>query len=170
MEAPCFPVPFSAVKARFDFTSAIPKRKTLGSAEISFIPLNHLNGGFGLKIVEEGRTFVFLTDNELDYAHKGGLSREDYVRFSQEAELLMHDAQYTEEEYERKRGWGHSTFSSTTELAIQASVKRLGLFHHDPEHSDDDIDGFVARCRGWISQSNSGVECFGVQEGMEIVV
>jgi hypothetical protein len=170
MESPYFPVPFSAVKAEFDFTSAAPRRKKLGLAEISFIPLNHLNGGFGFKIVEEDSAFVFLTDNELNFAHDGGLAKEDYVRFSQGVDLLMHDAQYTDEEYERKRGWGHTTFSSAADLAIRADVKHFGLFHHDPDHSDDDLDGFVAMCREQCEQAGSRVGCFGVREGMEITL
>ena len=169
MQPPYFPVPFDAMKARFEF---LPRRAkaAIGSATLSFIPLNHPNGGYGFEIAEDGRTFVFLTDNELDFAHEGGLSREEYIGLCRDADLLMHDAQYTDQEVESKRGWGHSTFSSATELAIQAGVGRFGVFHHDPAHTDDEIDRCVAMCHSRIAQANSSVECFGVQEEMELVV
>jgi phosphoribosyl 1,2-cyclic phosphodiesterase len=170
MEAPYFPVPFDAMNAEFDFTSGNPDGIYIGSAEIIPIPLSHPNGGRGFKIIEEGRTFVFLTDNELDFKHESGMTQDEYISFSKGANLLIHDAQYTEEEYRSTKGWGHTTFSSATELSIKADVKRFGLFHHDPEHTDDDMDEFVASCQRKITQANSKVECFGVREGMEIIV
>jgi phosphoribosyl 1,2-cyclic phosphodiesterase len=169
MQPPFFPVPFGAMKAKSEF---LPRRAkaVIGSATLSFIPLNHPNGGYGFEIAEDGRTLVFLTDNELDFAHEGGLSREEYVGLCRNADLLVHDAQYTDQEYESKKGWGHSTFASATDLAIQAGVGRFGMFHHDPAHTDDEIDHYVAMCRSRIAQANSSVECFGVQEGMELIV
>jgi ribonuclease BN (tRNA processing enzyme) len=98
------------------------------------------------------------------------MTQDEYISFSKGANLLIHDAQYTEEEYRSTKGWGHTTFSSATELSIKADVKRFGLFHHDPEHTDDDMDEFVASCQRKITQANSKVECFGVREGMEIIV
>ena len=102
MGAPFFPVPFGAMKARFDFAAATSKRSRIGAAEIELIPLSHPGGGYGLKLIDHGRGFVFLTDNELGYAHEGGLSEEDYVRFCESSDLLIHDAQYTEQEYATK--------------------------------------------------------------------
>ncbi len=171
MESPYFPVPFDALNAEFDFIPADSEEKYIGSAEVIPVRLSHPDGGYGFKIIEEGRAFVFLTDNELDFKHEGGLTKDEYINFSRGASLLMHDAQYTEEEYRAtKKGWGHTTFFSATERSIKAEVKRFGLFHHDPEYSDDDVDGFVASCQEKIAQANSEVECFGVREGMEIIV
>lgn len=171
MEAPYFPVPFDAMNAEFDFTSGNPDGiYIIGSAEIIPISLSHPNGGCGFKIIEEDRNFVFLTDNELDFKHESGMTQDKYISFSKGANLLFHDAQYTEEEYRATKGWGHTTFSSATELSIKADVERFGLFHHDPEHTDDDMDEFVASCQKKITQANSKVECFGVREGMEIIV
>ncbi|MBC8229477.1 MBL fold metallo-hydrolase [bacterium] len=170
MEPPYFPVPFDAMKAEFDFTSGDARGMSIGSAEIIPIPLNHPNGGCGFKIIEEGKTLVFLTDNELDFRHEGGMTKDEYISFSKGADVLIHDAQYTEKEYKATKGWGHTTFSSATELSIKAEVRHLGLWHHDPEHTDDDIDGFVASCQEKIAQANSHVQCFGVREGMEISI
>jgi phosphoribosyl 1,2-cyclic phosphodiesterase len=171
MEPPFFPVPFKAMKAEFDFTDADPKTTSIGSAEIIPIRLSHPGGGYGFKLVEGNRAFVFLPDNELDLAYEHGMTKEEYVDFCKGAALLMHDAQYTDNEYESaKVGWGHTKLSSAVELGIRAEVQRLGLFHHDPDHTDDDIDGFVAVCREQIARAGSQVECFGTKEGMEIIV
>ena len=171
MGPPFFPVPLEAMKAEFDFTDADPKRTSIGSAEIIPIRLNHPNGGHGFKLIEDNKAFVFLPDNELDLAYEHRMTKEAYVDFCRRAALLIHDAQYTDDEYEStKVGWGHTKLSSAVELGIRAEVQRLGLFHHDPDHTDDDIDGFVALCREQIAQAGSKVECFGTKEGMEIIV
>jgi phosphoribosyl 1,2-cyclic phosphodiesterase len=170
MEAPFFPVPFGVMRAEFDFTSGDPEVNTIGPAEIVPVRLNHPNGGYGFKIAEEGETFVFLPDNELDFAHRDGISREKYVDFCRGANLLMHDAQYTDEEYGSKVGWGHTQVSSAAELSIRAGVERLGLFHHDPDHTDEDLDRLIASCQERIAQADSRVQCFGVREGMDITV
>jgi ribonuclease BN (tRNA processing enzyme) len=140
----------------------------LDGLEVRPVPLNHPNGGYGYKFMERGKTFVFLTDNELDFHHEGGLSRGQYLEFCRGADLLLHDAQYTEEEYKITRGWGHSTMGQATDLAIEAGVKSLGLFHHDPDHSDDEINRQVESCRERIKLETGTVECFATAEGMEI--
>jgi phosphoribosyl 1,2-cyclic phosphodiesterase len=170
MEAPYFPVPFTAMRARFDFTTGRPKIRTVSSAEIIPVPLSHPNGGSGFKIVEGGSTFVFMPDNELDMVHEGGLTLEAYAEFCAGADLLLHDAQYSDEEYRATACWGHSRLSSVVELGRRAGVRRLGLFHHDPEHTDEVVDGFVAFCREKLGQVGSPVDCFGAQEGMELTI
>lgn len=127
-------------------------------------------GGYGYKFIEKGKTFVFLTDNELDFQHERGLSRGQYIEFCGGADLLVHDAQYTEEEYKFTRGWGHSTFEHATDLAIEANVRSLGLFHHDPDRTDDDLSRQVEFCQERIHQKARTVRCFATAEGMEIDV
>jgi phosphoribosyl 1,2-cyclic phosphodiesterase len=171
MEPPFFPVPFEAMRAKFDFSPADPKRIGIGSANIIPIRLNHPSGGYGFKIVEDNRAFVFLPDNELDLEYKHGMTKEKYVEVSQGAALLIHDAQYTDEEYESaKVGWGHTKLSSVIELGIKAGVERLGLFHHDPGRTDDEMDRLVAWCQERVAQAGGEVDCFGVREGMEIAL
>jgi phosphoribosyl 1,2-cyclic phosphodiesterase len=177
MEAPYFPVEFSALKAHFTVgchcdrlhcDHALPTGET--SIECHSIPLNHPNGGYGFKFVSDGRSFVFLTDNEIRHHHAGGLPRKVYIETCRDADLLFHDAQFTEDEYASTRGWGHSTYEDAVDLALEAGVKRLGLFHHDPERTDDDIDRYVDECRERIAKSGGALECFGCAEGMEIAV
>ena len=170
MQPPYFPVPFDVMKAKFDFAAGDPKKRSIGSAEIVPIRLSHPNGGYGFKIIEAGRAFVFLSDNELDFEHEGGMTRDEYIDFSKGASLLLHDAQYTDEEYRSKKGWGHTKLSSAIELSIKAEVERFGLLHHDPERTDDHMDALVALSQERITQANRKIECFGVKEGMVFVV
>lgn len=174
MEPPYFPVDFNLLRAGFDFRCERPNGEPgncrLDGMEVSPIPLSHPNGGYGYKFIEQGKTFVFLTDNELGFQHEGGLNRGQYVALCREADLVLHDAQFTDDEYQQKRGWGHSTFRQSTDLAIAAGVRRLGLFHHDPDRTDEELDRQTEFCRQRIRLSGSPVECFAAAEGMVIEV
>ena len=167
MERPYFPIDFESLNAEFDFTSGAPVKRHIGCGEIIPIALSHPDGGYGCKIIDEGKTFVFLTDNELGYRHEGGLQEKDYIAICTHADLLVHDAQYTDEEYESKRTWGHSTYNQAMLLASSARVKKLGFFHHDPERTDEEIERQVALSREKLKQANRSIECFAVSEGME---
>ena len=83
-------------------------------------------------------------------------------------ELLISEAQYTEEEYESKRGWGHSTILDVLERAAQAQVKRLAIVHHDPSHDDEFLDGIQEFCQRTIEERNYQFTSFLAQEGMTI--
>ncbi len=174
MEAPYFPVDFGQLKAQFNFRCENPAGHNcncpLGGLECRPFPLNHPNGGQGYKFMEQGKTMVFLTDNELGFDHQGGLPRHGYIELCRGADLLLHDAQYTDEEYRYTRGWGHSTYREAVELAMEAGVKRLGLFHHDPDRTDDDLDRQVEACRKEIDKSGVSLECFACSEGMSITL
>jgi len=177
MEPPYFPVAFSALKAKFEIgcvcTRELCDHRLPGhdtSVMCHSIPLNHPNGGYGFKFFDKDSTFVFLTDNEIRYHHEAGLTRNEYIDFCVNADLLFHDAQYTETEYEKTRCWGHSTFKDAVDLAMEAGVKRLGLIHHDPDRSDDEIDRQVDWCREYIIKAGSPLECFACAEGMDLKV
>lgn len=170
MTAPYFPVDFSVMKAKFGFGSDCPDMARLGLVEVHPVPLSHPNGGYGFKFVKEGKTFVFLTDNELDVVHPDGLDRAAYVEVCRGADVLPHDAQYTDEEYKVTRSWGHSTYAQATDLALAAGVKRLGLFHHDPDRSDDDLDRWLGYCRERIKAAGARIDVFAASEGMTITL
>ncbi len=169
MSAPFFPVEFSVMKANFLFkcqcTSGKPPAHGVG---VRSIPLSHPNGGYGFRFTDAGRSFVFLTDNELDFRHPGSLERKDYLEACRGADLLIHDAQYCDEEYKITRGWGHSTYESTTRFAMEAGVGSLLLFHHDPDRTDDDLERWTDFCRNLISKEGVKMECHAAREGMEI--
>jgi phosphoribosyl 1,2-cyclic phosphodiesterase len=171
MDPPYFPVEFSVLKAGFDFGTENGGSLSIGKARIVPIPLSHPNGGYGYSIMEGKKKFVFLTDNELDFSHPGGLREEDYLEAAGAADVLFHDAQYSDEEYAKKtRGWGHSSYTSAAEFAIKAGARKFGTFHHDPDHSDDEIDSSIRLCRSIARKHGSKTDCFAVAEGMEITV
>lgn len=177
MEPPYFPVDMSALKAKFSDGCRCDRTKCnhcpggdIKSIQCHSIPLSHPNGGYGFKFISDGRSFIFLSDNELRYKHEGGLTVDEYAEFCRGADLLIHDAQYTEDEYKKTVTWGHSTFRDAVDLALQAGVKRLGLFHHDPDRTDEEINKQVALCRSYISGKKSSLECFACAESMVIKV
>lgn len=165
MEPPYFPVDFKLLKAKFNFCRLIPDVLKSDPIEIESIKLNHPDGGFGYKFIEDGKTFVFLTDNELDYHHKNGPSVEDFIAFCKDADLLFHDSQFTNDEYKHTKGWGHSTFESAFNLALKANVKELGFCHHDPDRTDNNLDEQINKYRDIVKNSGKNLNCFAVAEG-----
>lgn len=164
MSAPLFPIPFDALLAKIDYDVECHLSFHIDSIEIFPINLNHINGGMGYKFVEDGKTFVFLTDNELGYKHRNGQTFEEYVTFSKEADLLVHDAEYTREEYEETRGWGHSTHLDALRLAQKAHVKTFGLFHHNQNRSDADQDTIFQECRSINEDNRINMGCFALTQ------
>jgi phosphoribosyl 1,2-cyclic phosphodiesterase len=169
LQTPFFPVRLKSMKAQFDFTHGIPMAKQIGRAEIIPIPLSH-PVGFGYKIVERNTSFVYLPDNELDYRHEGGKTLNDYVNFCREADLLVHDGQYTTAEYMKTEGWGHSRYSSAVNLAVKAKVKQLAVFHHDPDHDDNEMDRIRGECEKIVSMQKGSVDCQIAMERGEISI
>ena len=87
------------------------------------------------------------------------------------ADLLLHDAQYSDEEYARAtRGWGHCTYAGAALIAAAAGARRLGTIHHDPDHDDREIDRSVRQCRRIVRERRAHVQCFGGAEGMSLKV
>ena len=177
MDPPYFPVDSTILRAEFLEGCVCENgdcRNRLNHFDLEVrcesIPLNHPNGGYGLKMTDGDRKFVFLTDNEIRFAHPEGLSRDAYVAFCRGADLLIHDAQYTEKEYRITRSWGHSTFDDAVDLALEAGVRRLGLYHHDPDRTDIELDELVEYCRERIAGKDGFLECFACADGMTLEV
>lgn len=170
MEPPHFPLPLSRVEARLEFPSYCAEEFDLYGLKITTIPLSHPNGGVGYKFTEGDRSFVFLTDNELGYNHPNGVSQEEYREFCRDAELLIHDAEYTPEEYGDLRRYGHSTYTDALDLALSAEVKRFALFHHNRDRTDDQIDNLVAECRRIAVESGSQLEVLAMSVGLTLNV
>lgn len=168
MRPPSFPVKFDEIDAKFTFIPLSKEVFKIGNIEIKTIELNHPDGGAGYKLIEDGRVFVFLTDNEIGYKHPGGRSFYEYVEFLKGADIAVLDAEYTDEEYKTKRGWGHSTYSQAAELAISSGVKNLYLFHHNQERTDDEIDENLKKVRKILKDNKSKIKCFAAYEREEI--
>ncbi len=172
MAAPYFPVPYDNVLAQMEYFPACSgdSTRTIAGLEVHSIPLNHPNLGQGYKFVEDGKSFVFLTDNELSHAHPGGRSFDAYAQFCAGADLLVHDAEYTAEEYRSTQGWGHSTVRDALALAMRAGVRRFGLFHHNQDRTDVQVDELVLSCRQIIDKQGLDMECFAVWQDMRLTL
>ena len=131
MEQPQFPVPFQILAADIRFHQINGRRRL---ADVELIPhlVNHPGGCMAYRIEYRGRALVYLTDHEPYGDERDGA----ILEFTRGADLLIREAQYTQSEYEIKRGWGHSTFDDAASGAVQSGVRRLAIFHHDPEHDD----------------------------------
>jgi len=168
MQAPLFPVPFDSLKARLEFDPDCQVSFKVGTVEIEFIPLSHPNLGVGYRFSENGRSFVFLTDNELGHRHRGGKTFEEYLDFSRGADLLFHDAEYTSQQYLSTRTWGHSTYNEALDLAMDAGVRNFGLFHHNQDRTDEELDELVADCQRTAESRGRDISCFAVSQTFEM--
>jgi len=166
MAPPNFPVRFSDLKAKIVYEEGTPEKFQIGSVTVIPIQISHPNTGKGYKFIEDGKTFVFLTDNELGFVHPGGLPSIDYLKFCEGADLLLHDAEYTPQEYKLLIEWGHSSYLDVLELAFKAGVKKLGLFHLNQERTDEEVDEMVQACHKIIFESGQKMECFAVGSDM----
>ena len=168
MSPPNFPICFEGIKSDFQYHNTCESLLHINSMTITPIPLSHPNQGQGFKFTEDGKSFVFLTDNELRFKHPGGLDFQDYLDFSTGADLLIHDAEYTEEDYKKTKTWGHSVYKDALKLAIDAGVEKLGLYHHNQERFDRGVDEIVKDCNKIIKNRQDSLECFAVNQDMEI--
>ena len=166
-----FPIKFEDLRAEIKHVDRIKKGPVeIGGVRIDVIPLHHPQGGFGFRFRENSRTLAFITDNELTEKAWAGSRPTDFIRFCKDVDLLIHDAQFTPEEISRHRGWGHSDWASTMDLALKAGVKELILFHHHPPRKDDDLDLIVSRCRELALKNNSDMIVHAAREGHEIQI
>jgi len=170
MSAPLFPVPFHALHADIQYEGECRLDFQIDSVQIIPINLSHPNVGMGYKFVEDGRSFVFLTDNELGFRHRNGRTFEEYVAFAKDADLLVHDSEYTAEEYKTTRGWGHSTYLDALRLAREAHVRAFGLFHHNQDRDDDQQDTIVQECRSILDSQAIDMDCFALTQTTELKV
>jgi phosphoribosyl 1,2-cyclic phosphodiesterase len=158
MVSPFFTLPFEAVAGRCEFAQVSETAVHCGRLAVRAFRMNHPQGAWGYRIEAGGAVVVIASDVEHGHATLDRVLRE----YSANADLLIYDAQYTDAEYEARAGWGHSTASAAAAVANDANVKRLLLFHHDPNHNDEDIDGIVKQARGWFAETS------GAQEGATI--
>ncbi len=172
MSPPLFPITPNDLKASIRFRDDFTGSFTIGSLKIDTIPLSHPNGGFGFRLTEENKRFVFLTDNELGLDHPGSQGFDRYCSFAKDADLMFHDAEFTPDEYLQRIGWGHSTYTEALELAMKAGVKRLGLFHLNQDRTDTDMDRIQADCRSRARSNSNNLEldCFAVACNMEFIL
>lgn len=138
MQAPMFPVALDIFKAELvfnDFHSG-DDITTQSGFTIRTVPLNHPGGATGYRIEHRDRTIAYITDTE----HKPHDRDKNILELVRDVDLMIYDCTYTDEEFPRYVGWGHSTWQEAIRVAEAANVRRLAVFHHDPGHDDDFMD------------------------------
>lgn len=132
--------------------------------------VNHPGGCYGYRLECGGRSFVFMPDNEIDPPCEKTITFENLATFCRGADVLIHDAQYLEPDMPAKRGWGHSLVRQACDLAAAAEVKRLLLFHHDPDRDDNAVDAIQSQAREYLRSKNAATSCDAAAEGMSITL
>ena len=170
MESVYFPVQLRSLAAHITFIPLSEGKYDLKEvgATLEAVFNNHPGLALAYGIYYGLKKVVYMTDNELDPIPQNQWAK--YVEFVRSANLLIHDAQYTEEEYKTKRGWGHSSWPRALALAIDGKVERLVLFHHDPDHSDSFVDSIWDESRSRAAKLGAGMEILAAREGMEIQI
>jgi len=156
MRAPHFPVGLDAMRAELSFGAvAAGAQLTLGAATVHAAAAKHPNGCLAYRVDAGGRSVVYATDTEHDAT--GRIDRQ-LVELARGADVLIYDAQYTADEYAKRRGWGHSTAEEGARLAEAAGVGQLVLYHHDPAHDDWEIARIEAATRGRFPSTTAARE------------
>lgn len=176
-----FPVSFEELSARIDFREIAEERCDGNGYEVTAFAVQHPGGALGYRFASpadgkgavRGRSFVYISDNELA-PHESYRSVDDWrgklTEFVRGAALLVHDATYTTDEYQRHRGWGHSTYEDAVTLALDAGVDELVLFHHRPERTDQEVDRCVDACRSMVKHRGGALRVRAAAEGMTVTI
>ena len=178
MDADYFPVALGDMKSTVHVHEFKGKPFQIGDATITAMYLNHPGMTLGYRVTYEGKSLVYATDNEPyqqtlpHLGHRAEAGREfgqrldaEFVRFIERTDLYIGDAQYTDDEYPERIGWGHSSISATVEAALAAQVRSLAFFHHDPLHDDTMVASMAETANRLIETRGSSLRCFAAQEG-----
>jgi phosphoribosyl 1,2-cyclic phosphodiesterase len=141
MMSPLFPVPPQVFRARMEYREFKAGDTLRPAADIAVrtATLNHPDGATGYRVDYGGRSLCYLTDTE----HVPGAPDRTILDLIAGADLVIYDSMYTDAEYNTYVGWGHSTWQEGVRLCRVAGARRLAVFHHDPEHDDDMLDGIA---------------------------
>ncbi|PZR77759.1 MAG: MBL fold metallo-hydrolase [Chthoniobacterales bacterium] len=187
METPFFPVSMAAMPGKIEVEELREMDFHIGEVRVRARFLNHPGVCVGYRIFTRAGSVAYMPDNEpfekleeqlrnrgadnTGHHYKAPAEeRADLVEFLRSADVLILDAQYTDEEYQGHIGWGHGCISSVVSLAAAADAKRLILFHHDPNHDDAMVDKIVEKARMQMAQLGKSITVEAAQEGSEIIL
>jgi CheY-like chemotaxis protein/phosphoribosyl 1,2-cyclic phosphodiesterase len=178
MEFTYFPVELAQLGAQITYHDFAEGTHDLDGVRVSAQLLNHPAIALGYRIEADGASLLYLCDHEPYWeplwdsnAVPGKMESilhdldRKHARFMQGADVVIHDAQYTTEEYPAKKNWGHSTYSYVTQIAAAAGVKRLILTHHDPSHDDAFLSGIEKRAQELAASMGSSMKVSCAREG-----
>jgi phosphoribosyl 1,2-cyclic phosphodiesterase len=183
MDTDYFPVALGDMTSTLQVHEFKGKPFRIGDAGIAATYLNHPGMTLGYRLSHAGKSLVYATDNEPfqqtlpHLGHRAEAGREfgqrldaEFVRFIAGTDLYIADAQYTDAEYPARIGWGHSSIGATVEVAIEAQVRALALFHHDPLHDDTAVAAMEVTAQRLIAARGSALHCFAAREGQVLEV
>lgn len=162
MQSEYFPVQLDRMGANMRFYTSEEFQERLSLDEhvsFKYHLHNHPGGAYSYRLEGYGKSVVICTDVE-----HGESIDPDLVAFCKNADVLVHDGQFTDEELAERKGWGHSSFNQAIEVAQRANVKKLYITHHDPDHHDDFLRNAEKECQARFSN------CFFAKEGSEVLI
>lgn len=168
MRPPYFPVRVSDLAGEVEFNTLDDDEFALGEAKVRAAYVPHIGATFGYRVELDGATVVYISDHQqpLD----GGMDiAPEVLELADGADLLIHDAQYTADEFTAKAHWGHCTIGYALHVAREAGARCLALFHHDPSHDDHDVDSILSEARG-VAHGNQLDEIIAASEGMTLTL
>lgn len=173
MDSIYFPITMEKFLARVTFHELNEETFYIDDIQIQTLLLNHPGRCLGYRIHYSGKIFCYITDNELWFKNSSRYSLEQEKRlidFVSHADMLVIDATYSDLEYQRKTGWGHSCVTRVVEVAHLAETKMLCLYHHDPDQTDEDIDLKLKQANALLHSLQSKVRCIAPHEGEKIIL
>jgi phosphoribosyl 1,2-cyclic phosphodiesterase len=184
-----FPIQLHELNAKIKFLPVGDSNViSIFGATVKTSYVNHPGFTVGYRLEYKGKTLVYISDNEpydrtaakrltnfeeivkAKFEEGNGDANRRVFEFCRDADVLIHDATYTPEEYIDRVGWGHSHYLFTIRIAVEANVKRLYLFHHDQNHSDDKVDEILRKCKKEIKSRGYKFECEAAIENAEITI
>ncbi|HOK41116.1 MAG TPA: MBL fold metallo-hydrolase [bacterium] len=180
MDYDFFPLKLASVPSHIEFQQISEISFNYKNFKIQTKILNHggLGAVMGYSILADNKRVVYVSDHEgydLFFKSNSNQSKKiidkmlmNYHKFIENADLLIHDSQYDDEDYLLKKGWGHSSFNYSLNKAISHNVKMLSFIHYDPDYSDERIDKIIDGCNKKIKEQNSNLKLLPAREGLEI--
>lgn len=132
--------------------------------------LNHPGGGSAYRMEEDGVSCAYVTDNELHHAREVHTSYEEWVEFCHGVNVLIHDGQYVEADMPHKQGWGHSVISHVRQLALDAEVKTLVLFHHDLDRTDAQLEQIQQETESYFETKKVSTKAVCARQGIVLEI
>lgn len=167
MTPPFFPVTIADLPGRVRFHDCGEGAFTIGNAKVMCREIPHVGTTNGYRVDIGGVSVAYLSDHQQPYDGSFGIT-DGALELCADVDLLIHDAQYTTDEFPRKHNWGHCTIDYALWVAKEAGAKRLALYHHDPMRDDESLDD-VARCSR-LAGERMGIEVFAACEQQHLVI
>jgi phosphoribosyl 1,2-cyclic phosphodiesterase len=174
ISAPLSPVEVRELPCSISFSDTPATEWEIGGATIRAEAVTHRGPTLGYRITEGETSLCYIPDHEPALGAPLGSLEPEWISgfdLARDADLLIHDCQYTDKEYPEHIGWGHSAVGDTIAFAKRVSARRLLLFHHDPLHTDEFLDGLHGEARArWEGLGGDGAAVVAAMEGSELTV